>query len=190
MIRSGRYKLDECEYRVFVDGQDCTEILRNTVPEFSRMDEQMELLKNVLELRVEDGHIRRGEDGRITAYALMGGATLQNKEAMHLLGIDEISFTTSQKFLSVDPDDPTTFESSKNFAMSKGSSLPLLLGGMGLIDEDIQGDLFIVAAMHFDGAEIRGQYRSKSNMTRKVGATQTLRFEMNFSGSFDLRPAE
>jgi hypothetical protein len=154
----------------------------------TQMDQQLEMLKSVFELRVEEGDVVRDEDGRITAHARFAGATLQNAEAMRIMGIDEIWFTTSEKFISTDCDNPTIFEATKDFALAKGATIPLLLGGMGEMDSDVEGGLFIKVAMHFDGNEILGQYRSFADYNIKLPFAATLKLEMDIAGTFVLRP--
>lgn len=187
-IRSGVYKISECEYRMLVNGVDQTELFRTNAPQITQMDQQIEMLKSVLELRIEEGSAARDEDGRITAHARMGGATLQNAEAMRMMGIDEIWFTTSEKFLSTDVDNPTMFEATKDFSIAKGAMIPLLLGGMGEMDSDVEGGLFLKVAMHFDGKEMLGQYRSFSVYNVKLPFAATLKVEMDITGTFVLRP--
>ncbi len=187
-IRSGSYKISEFGYRILVSGEDHTELMRANVPQIAQMDQQMEMLRNVFELRVTDGSAVRDEDGRITAHACFGGVTLQNAEAMRMMGIDEISFTTADEFLSREPLNPTMFEATKDFSIAKGSMLPLLLGGMGQMETDVEGGLFLTIAMHFDNNQMLGQYRSFANYIVQLPFAAALKIEMDLSGTFVLRP--
>lgn len=187
-IRSGEYKLCDCEYRMLVNGEDQTELFRANVPEITQMDQHMEMLKSVFELRVAEGTAWRDDEGRITAQVRFAGATVPNAEAMRLMGIDEIRFTTSDEFLSADAANPTMFEAEKDFSVAKGSMMPLLLGGMGEIYSDVEGDLFLKAAMHFDGKEMLGQYQASSDFNVKLPFDATLKVEMEIAGTFTLRP--
>ena len=187
-IRDGVYKICACEYRMIVNGEDQTELLRANVPQVTQMDQQMEMLKSVFELKVEEGTAWRDEEGRIIARVRFAGATVPNAEAMRLIGVDEIRFTTSDKFLSADADNPTMFEAEKELSVAKGSIMPMLLGGMAEMDSDLEGGLFIQVAMYFDGKEMLGQYRSFSALNVKLPFDATLKLEMDFAGTFTLRP--
>jgi len=187
-IRSGAYKMSDCEYRMLVNGEDQTELFRAHAPQIVQMDQQMELLKSVFELRVEEGTAWRDEDGLITAHVRLGGATVPNLEAMRLMGIDEIWLRTSDESLSTDANCPTIFEATNNFSVPKGAIMPLLLGGMGEVDSDLEGGLFLSVAMHFDGKEMLGQYRSFSDFDVKLPFAATFKVEMDITGTFVLRP--
>jgi len=188
LIRSGVYKISDCEYRMLVNGEDHTELFRANAPQVTQMDQQIEMLKSIFELRVEEGNATRDEEGRITAHVRLGGATLPNAEAMRLMGIEEIWFKTSDEFLSTDADNPTMFEATKDFSVVKGAMMPLLLGGMGEMDSDLEGGLLLMVAMHFDGQEMLGQYRSFSEFHIDLPFAATLKVEMDIIGTFVLRP--
>lgn len=187
-IRSGAYKISSYDFRILFNGLDQTELFRANAPQIAQLDQQMDLLKNVLELRVEEGSVTRDENGRITAYARFGGATLQNAEAMRVIGIDEISFKTSEEFLSTDFEHPTMFDAAKDFSVSKGAMIPLLLGGVGAMNSDVEGDLFITVSMYFDGRDLVGQYRSFTDYNIKLPFPGALTVEMDITGTFTLRP--
>lgn len=187
-IRSGEYKISEYEYRILLNGNDCTAMLRATMPQLTQLDQQMEMLKSVFELRVAEGTAKRDEDGRILAHAHFSGATLQNAAAMQMLGVDQASFTTSDQFLSRDASNPTMFETTKDFSISKGAMMPQLLGGMAQMDNDVTGEVFIKAAMFFDGRDIRGQYLAISYYNMDLPLGGNFKVEMEFSGIFTLRP--
>lgn len=186
-IRSGAYKINEWEYRILFNGENQTELFRSNAPQIAQLDEQMEMLRSVFELRVQEGSATRGEDGRITAHARFGGATLPNLEAMRMMGIDEISFTTSEQFLSTEADNPTMFDASTDYSIAKGAMMPLLLGGMGEMVSDVEGGLFTKVSMYFDGTEMLGQYRCFSDYNIKLAYPGKLKAEMDFTGTFILR---
>ncbi|MDP2731553.1 MAG: type I restriction enzyme HsdR N-terminal domain-containing protein [Hoeflea sp.] len=102
-IRSGHYLMSDYEYRIMVNGQDCTELLRQSVPQFAIMDQQLELLKTSFELRVSGGFAERGTDGRITAHVEFTGATVHNHQAMAIM--------VSLKLLSAPP--TSSFQSTR-----------------------------------------------------------------------------
>lgn len=187
-IGSGEYKIHEYEYRMLIGGVDCTNEIRANVPQISQLDQQLEMLKNVFELRVAEGNAARDGDGRILAHLRFAGATIQNAMAMQAIGIDQIDFTTSDQFLSINRDNPTIFETTKDFAVSKGAMMPQLLGGMAQMNGDVTGELFVKVAMFFDGREFKGQYLALSNYNMKLPTGGALEMELDFSGLFVLRP--
>lgn len=187
-IRSGIYKISEYKYRFLVNGEDQTALFRTNMLQVSELDEQMEMLKNVFELKVEEGSAERDENGLITAHARIAGVTIPNAEGMRMMGIQQLSFTTSEKFLSTEADNPTMFEATKEFALAEGAMLPLLLGEYREMASDLDGNLFVKASMYFDGKEILGQYRSFAYYNVKRPSPATLKVEMDVAGSFVLRP--
>ncbi|MCW2370508.1 type I restriction enzyme HsdR N-terminal domain-containing protein [Sphingobium sp. B11D3D] len=185
-IRSGRYFMASYEYRVLMNGQDCTDLIRQAVPSFSLMDQQLELMKTAFELRVSGGYAERGLDGRILAHANFSGATVHNDQAMAIIGINEVTFTTADEFISIDPNSPTIFESLKDFSVSQGTALPHLFGGSTVTDSNLEGNIFIKAAMYYRDGKMMGQYVSLSDQCILVLGISQLRLEMDITGTFEL----
>ncbi|WP_295455912.1 type I restriction enzyme HsdR N-terminal domain-containing protein [uncultured Pseudophaeobacter sp.] len=182
-IRSGNYQLSDYHYRFMMNGQDITAIIQQAAPQ---LDQQLELMKTSFELRVVGGIAERGEDGYITANVEFSGATIHNQQAMELMGITEASFATADEFISTDPDSPTIFESTKDFAVSKGAMIPQLFGGASPMESDLAGDMFIKAAMHYRDGKILGEYIALSDMNIPVPNSSPMVGEMSFSGTFEL----
>jgi predicted type IV restriction endonuclease len=185
-IRSGFYSLKSHEVRFIVNKQDITLQLREVVPQVAEMDRQIELLKSAFELRVSDGHVRRGEDGKIIAHIEFSGATVHSHEAMKIMGINCLSFTTAEKFISIDPSSPTVCESLADFTVTKGTMIPQFFGGAASIEGDMQGGMFIKAAMHFEVGRFRGEYIALSDQCIEVPGLPPLTVEMDFAGTFEL----
>jgi len=185
-IRSGRYFLSEYDYRIVMNGQDCTTLIHQSVPQLAVMDHQLELLKTAFELRVSGGIAERSGDGRITAHVEFTGATVHNHRAMEIMGITELTFATADKFMSTDPNSPSIFESVKDFAVSRGTMLPQLFGGSLQTEADITGDMFVKTAMHYGEGKIQGQYIAFSGQQVPVPGNLPLQFEMDFAGTFEL----
>jgi Type I restriction enzyme R protein N terminus (HSDR_N) len=186
-IRSGNYIMSGYEYRLLMNGQDCTALFRQSVPQISTLDSQLELLKAEFDLRVSDGVVERCEDGRITAHVKFDGATISNYKAMEIMGIAEATFATADNFISINPDSPTIFESLKDFTVSRGTVMPELFGGSTTIEGDIKGNMFIKAAMFYSEGKLRGQYISLSDQDAAIpGAASPLHIEMDLVGTFEL----
>jgi Type I restriction enzyme R protein N terminus (HSDR_N) len=186
-IRSGNYIMSSYGYRFLMSGQDLTESLRQSAPQISTLDTQLELIKTSFELRVSDGEVWRDEDGRINAHVKFDGATLHNLKAMEIIGITEVAFVTADNFISIDPESPTVFESLTDFTVSRGTMMPELFGGAQIIEGDITGNMFIKAAMHYSGGQLMGQYISLSDQSASIpGMATPLLIEMDIAGTFEL----
>lgn len=185
-IRSGHYLMSDHDYRIIMNGQDCTALLRKSLPQFATMDQQLELLKTSFELRVSGGFAERGTDGRIAAHVEFTGATVHNHQAMTIMGITEATFATADMFISSDPDNPTIFESVKDFAVSRGTRVPQFFGGLSTMEADLAGDLFIKAAMHYTEGKIQGQYIAISDQKFSPPGLPPFQLELDFAGTFDL----
>jgi hypothetical protein len=187
-LRSGVHKITNQIYRILVNGEDHTQILRANLPQIAQMEQQLEQLKNVFILRVEAGKLERDENGRIVARARMGGATEPNRQGMEMMGIDQLSFTSAAQFISIDADNPTLFETIKDFSVPQGTLMPLLLGGVGQMANTVDGGLFLRIWMYFNGREMVGQYHASSHYDMALPLPQTFRMEMEFIGTFNLVP--
>lgn len=185
-VRSGRYLLSEYDMRIMVDGQDCTPMVRQAVPEFAEAEAQLELLKSSFEMRVSDGVAERGEDGKIYARVEFSGVTVHNQAAMVIMGIDKATFATADEFLSLDPESPTIFESISDFSVSRGTSLPQLFGGTVEMEGDVFGSMFIRVAMHYSEGIISGEYIAFSDQDVSIPGQIPFRLEMNTAGTFEL----
>ena len=186
-IRSGCYLMSDYSYRMLIDGQDQTALIRQSTPEVSNLDQQLELLKTAFDLRVSDGMVERAENGRITAHVKFDGATIHNHKAMEIMGIAEAAFATADDFISINPRSPTVFESLTDFAVARGTMMPKLFGGTTKIEGDVTGNMFIKAAMHYSNGKIQGQYISLSDQIISIpGLTVNLLVEMNLVGTFEL----
>lgn len=185
-IRSGQYLLSEYDYRVIMNGQDCTASIRQSVPQVAAMDQQLELMKTAFELRVASGIAERGIDGRITAHVEFSGATVHNQRAMEIMGITELTFVTADQFISTDPKSPTIFESAKDFFVPQGTMMPQLFGELLTIESDLAGDMFVKLAMHYGEGKMHGQYVSLSDRQIPVLDGALLLFQSSFSGTFEL----
>ncbi|WP_298166814.1 type I restriction enzyme HsdR N-terminal domain-containing protein [Novosphingobium sp.] len=186
-ILTSSYTLEYYDYKISVNETDFTDHFRTNLPQFTEMEQQIDLLGNVLELRIEEGDVARDEDGRISAYARFRVATIPNGEAMRLIGIDEIWLETSDRFISKKSYNPTIFESSTGFFVPNCAMMPTLFGVKATIDNDIEGNLFILADMHFNGLELIGQSSSFSDFHIELPNKAIFLFEMNISGTFALR---
>lgn len=170
-IRSGKYLLSDHNVRFMMNGQDITSLLRQNVPQIADMDRQLDMLKTIFEMRVSDGCVERGDDGKISAHVAFTGATVPNHQAMAILGINEASFATADKFLSTDPESPTICESVSDFTVSRGTMVPMFFGGAAPMEADMQGNMFIKVAMHYAGGNprgIHGTVRSTNELSRDV----------------------
>lgn len=185
-IRSGRYFLTDHEVRFFMNGQNVTALLRQNVPQVADMYSQLELLKSAFELRVSDGRVERGDDGKIVAQIEFSGATTHNHQAMRILGINRASFVTADEFLSTDPESPTICESLADFTVSRGTVVPQFFGGATPMDGDLRGDMFIKAAMHFSVTKFVGEYIALSDQQIDIPGMMPLTAKMDMAGTFEL----
>ena len=185
-VRSGRYLLSEHGVRIVVNGQDCTPIIRQTVPQFAEAEAQLDLLKSSFEMRVSDGFVERGDDGKIVAHVEFSGVTVHNHAAMAIMGIDKATFATADKFLSTNPENPTIFESLTDFMVSRGTSLPQMFGGDVKMHGDILGSMFIKVAMHYNEGVISGEYIAFSDQDTSIPGQIPFRLEMDIAGTFEL----
>ncbi|WP_260923224.1 type I restriction enzyme HsdR N-terminal domain-containing protein [Novosphingobium sp. 9] len=187
-LRSGFYKIIDQNYRIFVDGEDHTQVLRANLPQIAQMEQQLEQLKNVFILRVESGRLERDENGRILARAQMSGATEPNRQGMEMMGIDQLSFTTAAKFISIDADNLTLFETIKDFSIPQGTLMPQLMGEVGQMANTVDGGLFLRIWMYFNGQEIIGEFHASSHYDIALPVPQSFRMEIEFTGTFKLVP--
>ena len=185
-IHSGVYLMDDWAYRVFVNGADCTEMLKNSVPQFDEVDDQFDMLSREFDLRVGSGFAKRNADGQICAKLSFPGVTKNNLKSMQLLGVDNMEFATKEKFLSVDPSNPTAFESSVEYSIDKGTLVPPLFGEAIPADTDMNGDLFISARMYKKGEQIRGEYSAFADYWFDLSGLGTMKVEADFIGNFTL----
>lgn len=187
-IRSGLYKLLDCKLRFFSNEQDVTRLFEEIFTNNSQLEHQIELLKSTFELRVDDGRVERQDDGKIVAHLAFGGATVHNRQAMMILGINHVSFATRREFISIDPEEPTIFESLSDFKVARGTLMPQLLGGDALLTADVQGNMFIKAALHFADGKFQGQYIAMSDQRFDFPGMMPLLVKMDMAGKFDLQP--
>ena len=186
-VRSGKYDVVDYKLRVIVDGQDHAELVRKTTPQFSAIEDQIELFKSSFVMRVATGFAERDADGRIVAHVEFDGATVQNHQAMVIMGIDEATFVTSDKFISIDPSNPTISESIKDFTVSRGTSVPQLFGGSTVMEGDVEGDLYIRIAMFFQNNTLLGEYISFSKQQFSMPGLMPFELELEFVGTFELK---
>jgi len=186
-IHSGQYDMDNWAFRMFLNGDDCTEFMKNSVPQMADIENQLEMMKREFELRVADGLVERDADGRINAHVSFLGVTNNSLAAMKLLGIDNMTFSTNEKFLSVDRQNPTVFESTAGFSLKKGTMVPPLFGDAIPAANDVNGDLFITARMHKEGNEICGEYAAVSDYRFDVPGMDAMILEYDLVGNFSLR---
>ncbi|MFG1423988.1 hypothetical protein [Roseixanthobacter liquoris] len=186
-LRSGQYNLSDYYYTIYLNDEKITDEMISLIPEFSTMTQQLDLLKTHFDLQVTDGNIERMEDGRIVADMYFRGVTKENDAAMKMMGIDHAFFATADEFLSKNETNPTIFESTKDFSVSKGAMMPrTLFGGLTEAECDLSGDLFIKAAMSFDGRSISGKYLALAQYNAKLNIYQKLKLETEFFGKFNL----
>ncbi|WP_081175030.1 type I restriction enzyme HsdR N-terminal domain-containing protein [Rhizobium rhizosphaerae] len=183
-IRSGEYQMAAWDYRIYVDGLDFTAQLK---PNFSKLDEQLETLRRNFELRVGEGNLFRDADGRIKAFIKFTGATKNNEESMKLIGLDRMGFSTTEQFLSHDPDGPTVFESSNEYMIAKGTKIPPMFGAALPIDLDVNIDVYVKTRMYLEGNQIKGDYLALSAYSMQIPGTRQLRLEVDLSGTANLR---
>jgi hypothetical protein len=169
-----------------MNGQDVTSLLRQNVPQIADMDRQLEMLKTVFEMRVSNGRVERGEDGKIGAHVEFTGATVPNHQAMAILGINEASFITADEFLATDPESPTICESVSDFTVSRGTMMPMFLGGAAPMEADVQGNMFIKIAMHYASGKFRGEYIALSDQNLDFPGLLPITIEMDRAGTFEL----
>ncbi len=186
-VRSGRYLLSEHDVRIVINGQDCTPMVRQSLPQFAEAEAQLELLKSSFEMRVTDGSAERGDDGKIVAHLSFSGVTRHNHAAMQITGIDKATFATADEFLSTDPESPTIFESLTDFMVSRGTSLPQLFGGAVDTEGDILGSMFIRAAMHYSESALCGEYIAFSHQDVSIPSMIPFRLEIDMAGTFELQ---
>lgn len=186
IIRAGIYEMDDWDYRILIGGNDVTEMIKASVPQIAQVDQDFDMLKNDFELRVSDGAAGRDEEGRIHANVTFQGATKNNAEAMRLLGIQSMAFSTRDKFLSTDPQAPTVFESTAEFSIDKGTMIPPLFGEAVPADVNSTGDMFITARMHKSGSEIIGEYGATADYWFEVPGMGMMKVELDLVGEFNL----
>jgi len=186
-ILSGEYEMKDWEYRAILGGQDCTEMLKRSVPQFSEIDSQLSLMQRDFELRVGGGAIERQPDGRIIANVRLAGVTKNNQTAMKLLGIDQMAFATDAEFISTSAHNPTVFESTAEFTLEKGTMMPPLFGDAVPMGAKLDGDFFVTLRLHKDGDLICGEYATVADYWFDMPMIGKLRLELDSIGSFVLR---
>lgn len=185
-IRSGVYSFADHQLRFSIGGSDVTTTMRENLSGISEVESQLDLLKSAFELRVADGQVERGDDGKIIAQVEFAGATIHNRQAMKLMGLDKASFVALERFISTEPNSPTIFESLTDFSVTRGTMMPRLFGGLSPTVTDVRGDMFIKAAMHFAQRKLQGEYTVLSNYRHSIPGNQELIFEFDFVGEFEL----
>jgi len=183
-IRSGTYQMADWDYRIYINGEDCSAQLK---PNFTHLDQQLEMLQQNFELRVGEGNIARDADGRIKAFVKFIGATKNNEESMRLLGMDRICFSTNEQFLSRDYGAPIGCESSSEYMMAKGTKLPPMFGVAIPVDLDVAFDIYIKTRMFLDGDQIKGDYLALADYHIDLPGIGRLRLELDLGGTASLR---
>ncbi len=186
-IRSGEYSMDGWEIRVFVNETDFTALAKANLPQFVQMEEQLAILQREFELKVSDGLAKRDEDGRITARVHFAGVTKNNQAGMKLLGIDQMSWSTNEKFISIDAANPTAFESTADFSLEKGTMIAPLFGGAVPAERDVAGQFLISARVHNFGDQLLGEYLAMADYRFEMPGLGATRLEFDFFGQFSLR---
>ena len=188
-IRSGVYEIRNWAYRFFIGGNDITDLLIESVPEIAQIESDLNLMQNDFELRVSSGIVQRDEEGHISAQVSFEGATKNNAEAMRLLGMKSITFSTSTEFLSLTPDNPTDFESTTEFLVEKGAMVPPMFGGAIPAEVNMTGGMFISARMHKMGNEILGEYLVTTDYLLDIPNMGEMKVEFDSVGDFKLQLA-
>jgi hypothetical protein len=186
-IRSGEYELAGWAYKLLVAGQDVTEQLRNTVPQIAEMERQLDMLQQEFNLSVSEGSVQRDDEGRIVAEVTFSGVTKNNREAMKILGIQKMMFTTNDKFLSTDPENPTVFESTIDFSLEQGAFIPPMFGEAVPVEAGVDGDIFITARMHLADGQVVGEYSGSTDMWVPMPMMGKLKMEYDVVGPFTLK---
>jgi hypothetical protein len=185
-IRGGEYGMTDWDYRVFINGADSTELAKRFLPQFSEVDNQLNMMQREFELRVSDGFVQRDSDGRITANVNFAGVTRNSLAGMKLLGIDQMSFSTSEKFLSLDDESPTLFESTSDFNVEKGTLIAPLFGAAIPSDIAVEGDVLILARVVKKDDWISGEYSALANYRSNTPMGQ-LNVELTLNGPLTLQ---
>lgn len=186
-IHSGKYELDDWAYKLLLNEQDITELVKASVPQFAELNDQLALMQREFELRVSEGVAERQPDGRIVSSVNFAGVTKNNLEAMKLLGVDRMVFATDAEYISSSPDNPTVFESTADFLLNKGAMFPPLFGGAVPIETDVEGDIFVTARMYKEDGAIIGEYTAISDHWSEIPTMGKAKLEFDFIGRFKLR---
>lgn len=147
----------------------------------------MELLKTTYEMRVSDGFVERNDDGKIIAQVEFAGVTVHNHSAMKIMGVDKAAFATADQFLSRNPNSPTIFESLTDFTVSRGTSLPQLMGEKVEMPGDVLGKMFIKIGMHYDSGILAGEYIAFSDQSVFIPGQIPYTFKLDLAGNYELR---
>lgn len=185
-IRGGEYKVSDYGYRIFFNGADQTDTLKPLLPQLGELDAQFKLLQDDFELRISDGIAERDDDGRITASVQFAGVTKGNAAAMKLLGIDQMSFVTRDKFLSCSSTEPTMFETIKDFGVQKGAILPQFLGPAVQMEADLDAQVQVRAAMYVNDNSINGEYLAISLYKADIPLMGQFEVVLELVGTFDM----
>ncbi|MEM9633809.1 MAG: type I restriction enzyme HsdR N-terminal domain-containing protein [Pseudomonadota bacterium] len=187
-ISRGIYTMTSCAYRIMFNDSDITEKLRPAIPQMADMDDQIELMQNHFELTVTKGIAKRNEAGRICAEVQFSGVTKHSKAAMQLLGVETLKFETSDKFVSTSPETPSLFESTDEFKIARGTSLPAMFGGTVNVGIEADAEYLIQCQLAKVGGRIVGEYVSASafHVPIPVPGLGMVRVEMDFAGELDL----
>jgi hypothetical protein len=183
-IHSGEYGMAHWEYRVFMNGVNCTEQLRSSAPKFIEYDKQLAIMANEFNLQVVGDSAERDASGRISAQLSFSGVTKSNLAGMKLLGIDKAKFVSNERFLSTDSLNPSVFESTAEFSLEKGTMMPQLFGGAVSIDSDVAGDFFISGRIHKEDDLLLGEYVALADY--RFGMSN-ITMELDFFGKFVLK---
>jgi Type I restriction enzyme R protein N terminus (HSDR_N) len=183
-IHSGEYGMDEWTYRILLGGVDQTELMRVSVPQVSELDKQLEMMANDFVLRVSDGVAGREPNGQIFALVNFSGVTKSSDVGMKLLGLDRMRFSSNEKHLSCDEDNPSIFESTADFSVAQGTKMPQLFGEAIPIETQVDGDFFISARIHKAVDQLIGDYIAMA--TYRFGDVR-VSMELDFIGRFSLK---
>ena len=189
-IRSGEYSIDDWRYKIFLNDVDQTELMKQFVPGLAKMESEMEMLVHDLPLRISGGGAERSDEGRIIAEVEFLGATKNNKDAMTILGIERVVFESDEEFISVDYNNPTIFESTKDFSVAQGTKVPPLFGQAVPIDLDVAGNIIINVRMIKEGSRVVGDYICVADYFSTISGTGPMRVEFDFDGKFYLELAD
>lgn len=185
-ILSGIYKLDDYNYSIFLNGEENTEAIKRVNPQFLQMERELNLLRDTMDLIISGGFIKRDDSGKIYSDIKFRGITRGNENSMRILNINEMKFTTSEKFISTDKDNRTVFETNKDFNLIKGTELNNMHQGSRIIESNMRSSTFIKSDLYVENNKVIGNYVCFIKNKVRLSPFHLISVEVNMFGILEI----
>lgn len=182
-IKHGHYDASNISYRLIAGDNDITEMAKSTAPQFAELESLVSQMKE-FKYTIDDGSVTRDTEGRIVANMKFNSITKNNEANMRMMGIDQMEFVSSDKYISGDPTSPSLFESETGFEVSKGTPVFPMFGNAVPLDQNMKTDIFTAAKLHIADETLHGSYVTNAIYMMNLPIIGGVNFELEVNGNF------